>query len=99
MKTGRIALILLAATVSAAPCSTVRAADHIQLAQTDLSVRMGPPRSPDVVIEEPRPPQAVIETEGRGEHQGEPRNCRSVNLMEWRDGVQVSRTERECDEP
>jgi hypothetical protein len=56
---------------------------------------MGPSRSPDVVIEEPRPPRAVIETEGRGE----PRKCRSVEVMEWRDGIQVTQTKRECDEP
>jgi hypothetical protein len=55
---------------------------------------MGPPRSPDVVIEEPRPPHTVIETEGRGE----PQKCRSVDITQWRDGIQVTRSEHECDE-
>jgi hypothetical protein len=76
-------------------------ADTIQLAQLDADARMGPSRSPDVVIEEPRPPSAVIETEGRGES----RNCPSVTITERQDGVQdgvqegakVTRTEQRCD--
>jgi hypothetical protein len=94
MKTSRFAWLMLAATLAAAP-SWVTAAGNIELAQADFGARMGPFRSPDVVIEEPRPPGPVIETEGRGE----PRKCRSVNVTEWRDGTQVTRTERDCDEP
>jgi hypothetical protein len=94
MKTSRFAWMMLAAVLSTAP-SCVTAAGNIELAQADFEARMGPSRSPDVVIEEPRPPRPVIETEGRGE----PHKCRSVNVTEWRDGTQVTRTERECDEP
>ena len=68
-------------------------ANAIQLAQIDIDVRIGPPRSPDVLVEEPRPPSVVIETEGRGER----RNCRSVTVTEWQDGVKVTRTEQQCD--
>lgn len=95
MKTSRFAWMMLAATLSGAPSCPVTAAGNIELAQADFGARMGPVRSPDVLIEEPRPPRAVIETEGRGE----PQNCRAVNITEWRDGIEVTRTERECDEP
>jgi hypothetical protein len=95
MKTGRIVWVMVAVLLSSAPSPAVMAAANVQLAQADFGARMGPARSPDVVIEEPRPPRAVIETEGRGE----PHKCRSVNVTEWRDGEQVTRTERECDEP
>jgi hypothetical protein len=67
-------------------------AEVIRLAQADVDVRMGPSRSPKVVIEEPRPPSVVIETEGRGEG----RNCRPVTVTERQDGVLVPRTERRC---
>ena len=87
--------MMLAATLSTASFSAATAAGNIELAQADFGARMGPSRSPDVVIEEPRPPRPVIETEGRGE----PRKCRSVEVMEWRDGIQVTQTKRECDEP
>jgi hypothetical protein len=94
MKTSRFAWLMLAVTFCAAP-SLVTAAGNIELSQADFGARMGPSRSPNVVIEEPRPPRPVIETEGRGE----PRKCRPVNVTEWRDGLQVTRTERDCDEP
>jgi hypothetical protein len=68
-------------------------ADAIRLAQADADFRMGPSRSPKVVIEEPRPPNAAIETEGRGP----PENCRPVTVTERQDGVLVRRTERRCD--
>ena len=95
MKISRVAWFMVAAALSAARSPAVTAANNIQLAQADFGARMGPPRSPGVVIEEPRPPRAAIETEGRGE----PQKCRSVNITEWRDGVQITRTEQECDEP
>jgi len=95
MKTSWFAWMMLAATLSGAPSCPLPAAGNIELAQADFGARMGPSRSPDVVIEEPRPPRAVIETEGRGG----PQNCRAVNITEWRDGIEVTRTERECDEP
>jgi hypothetical protein len=68
-------------------------AGSTQVAQVDVDVRMGPSRSPDVVIEQPRPPSAAIETEGRGERQ----NCHPVTITEWQDGVKVTRTEQQCD--
>src|SRR5689334_22021373 len=46
-----------------------------QLAQADPGGRIGPTPSPRVLIEEPRPPRAAIETEGRGER----RNCRPLS--------------------
>jgi hypothetical protein len=75
-------------------CGPVRQgrAEAVQLAQADFDARMGPSRSPKVVIEEPRPPSVVIETEGRGEA----RNCRPVTVTERQDGVLVTRTERRC---
>jgi len=46
-----------------------------------------------VVIDEPRRRRDVeIETEGHTL-----RDCRSVNVREWRNGVRVTRTERRCD--
>jgi len=68
-------------------------AEVLQLAQADVDARMGPWRSPKVVIEEPRPPNAAIETEGRGPAG----NCRSVTVTERQDGVLVTRTERRCE--
>ena len=62
-------------------------------AQADTGDRMGPVRSPNVVIEEPRPPSAAIETEGRAQRD----NCRSVTVTERHDGLEVTRTERRCD--
>jgi hypothetical protein len=66
--------------------------DSTRLAQADVDVRIGP-RGPGVVIDEPRRRRDVeIETEGRMR-----RDCRSVTVREWRDGVRVTRTERRCD--
>ena len=67
----------------------------IRVAQADLGARMGPTRSPNVVIEEPRPPNTVIETEGRSGRD----NCHSVTVTERQDGVnvKVTRTEQQCD--
>jgi hypothetical protein len=61
--------------------------------QVDVDGRVGPRRSPDVVIEAPRPPTGAIETEGRGEH----RNCRSVIAGDSPDGTKITSTEQPCD--
>jgi hypothetical protein len=96
MKQIVLAMTTAAAVLTATPLlvqttGTARA-DSTQLAQVD--VRIGEPRRPGVVIEEPRrrDRDIVIDTEGRGR-----RDCRSVTVSEWRDGVRVSRTERRCD--
>jgi hypothetical protein len=68
-------------------------ARNLRIAQADVGDRMGPARSPNVVIEEPRPPSVVIETEGRAQRD----NCRAVTVTERHDGVEVTRTERRCD--
>ena len=64
----------------------------VRIAQADIGDRMGPVRSPNVVIEEPRPPSVVIETEGRRERA----DCRSVTITERKNGVEVTRTEHRC---
>jgi Ni/Co efflux regulator RcnB len=96
MKQIVLAMTTAAAVVTATPLlvqttGTARA-DSTQLAQVD--VRVGEPRRPGVVIEEPRrrDRDVIIGTEGRGRG-----NCRSVTVSEWRDGARVSRTERRCD--
>jgi hypothetical protein len=93
MKTILIAMTTAAAVLTAAPMLAGAAkADPIRLAQADVDVRIGP-RGPGVVIDEPRRrPGVVIETEGRRN-----RDCRSVTVSEWRNGVRVTRTERRCD--
>jgi hypothetical protein len=94
MRTSGLALMTAAAVLSAISLPAgLTAADAIQLAQVDLDVRMGPSCSPDVVIEDPRPPSSAIETEGRAERL----NCRDVTITEWQDGVKVTRTEQQCD--
>jgi hypothetical protein len=94
MRTSGLALMTAAAVLSAISLRAgLAAADAIQLAQVNLEVWMGPSRSPDVVIEDPRPPSAAIETEGRGERL----NCRDVTITEWQDGVKVTRAEQQCD--
>src|SRR5215510_2153597 len=98
MKQIVLALTMAAAVVTATPLLVQTAgsarADSTQLAQADVDVRIGGPRRPGVVIEEPRRRERgiVVDTEGRGR-----RDCRSVTVSEWRDGVRVSRTERRCD--
>jgi hypothetical protein len=95
VRTSGPALMTAAAVLSAISLhGGIAAAGTIQLAQVDLDVRLGPSRSPDILIEEPRPPRAAIETEGRGER----RNCRDVTITEWRDGINVTRTEQQCDD-
>jgi hypothetical protein len=68
-------------------------ASDSRVAQADAEDRMGPVRSPNVLIEEPRPPSVVIETEGRTQRD----NCRAVTVTERHDGLEVTRTERRCD--
>ena len=98
MKQIVLALTTAAAVVTATPLLVQTAgsarADSTQLAQADVDVRIGGPRRPGVVIDEPRrrDRDVIIGTEGRGG-----RNCRSVTVSEWRDGARVSRTERRCD--
>jgi len=93
MKTIVLAMTAAAAVLTAAPLLGATAkADPVQLAQADVNVRIGP-RGPGVVIDEPRHRHGVvIETEGRRN-----RDCRSVTVSEWRNGVRVTRTERQCD--
>ena len=93
MKRMMLAIVTAAAVLTTAPllAGTARA-DSTRLAQADVDVRIGP-RGPGVVIDEPRRRRDVeIETEGRTL-----RDCRSVNVREWRNGVRVTRTERRCD--
>ena len=88
-----LAIATAAAVLTSAPllAGTARA-DSARRAQADVDVRIGP-RGPGVVIDEPRRRRDVeIETEGRMR-----RDCRSVTVREWRDGVRVTRTERRCD--
>jgi hypothetical protein len=94
MRTGGLALMTAAAVLSAISMrGGLAAADTSQLAQVDLDVPLGPSRSPDVVIEDPRPPSAAIETEGRGER----RPCRDVAITERPDDEDATRTEQRCD--
>ena len=94
MRTSVVALMTAAAML---PDVCLRAeiamAEGIRLAQADVDVSMGPSRSPNVVIEEPRPPSAVIETDGRRDRQ----NCHPVTITERQDGVKVTWTEQRCD--
>jgi hypothetical protein len=84
MKTIVIAITTAAAVLTAAPMlAGVASADPVRLAQVDVDVRMGGPRGPGV----------VIDTDGRRHH----RDCRSVTVSEWHNGVKVVRTERRCD--
>ena len=91
----RLATLIAAAGICAAlalPNITAQACT-LQLAQADLRPQMGPSRSPNVVIEEPRPSRPAIETEGRGER----RNCHPITVTEWQDGVKTTRTEEQCE--
>jgi hypothetical protein len=87
-----LAITLAAAAVlSAAPLAPVNA-DPLRLAQVDVDINVGPGRhrGPGIVVAPA--PGIVVETEGRGR-----RDCRSVTVTEWQNGVRVSRTERRCD--
>ena len=67
MKTMVLALATAAAVLTAAPLLAGTAkADPTRLAQADIDVRVGGPRGPGVVIDEPRRRHGVVvETEGR----------------------------------
>ena len=83
MKSILIAMTTAAAVLTAAPMLAGTAkADPSQLAQVDVDLRVGGPRGPGV----------VIDTDGRRH-----RDCRTVTVSEWRNGVKVSRTTRRCD--
>ena len=89
-------LVALAATamLSLAPLPTTDAAvNTVRTAQLDLNLRRTPQPTPNVVIEEPRPPSVTIETEGRA---GD-RNCHSTIASERRDQAKVIDPERVCD--
>ena len=62
--------------------------------QVDVDGRVRPRQSPDVVVEEPRPPSGVIETEGRGGH----RNCRSVIAGDSQDATKITSGGPPCDQ-
>jgi hypothetical protein len=74
--------IVLAMTTAAALCAGVPLSTTMVAAQ-DVDVRIGP-----------RGPGVVIDTDARRYRD---RDCRSVTVTEWRDGVRVTRTERRCD--
>jgi hypothetical protein len=65
----------------------------IRIAQADPGARRIPEPAPQVVIEEPRPPRAAIETEGRGDG----RHCRSAIAAERHEPAKVTDPERLCD--
>jgi hypothetical protein len=89
-------VVIAAAFVAAASFAQAARAEPTRLAQADADLRRGAlPRSPGVLIEEPRPPAVAIETEGRGGH--ERRDCPSVAANERRDASKVTRTERRCE--
>jgi hypothetical protein len=76
-----LAYVMAATAVLTAAPLTV-AADPVRMAQVDVDVRIGGPRGPGV----------VIDTDGRRN-----RDCRTVTVTEWSNGVKVTRTERRCD--
>jgi hypothetical protein len=83
MKSIVIAITTATAVLTAAPMLAGSAkADPVRLAQVDVDVRVGGPRGPGV----------VIDTDGRRN-----RDCRTVTVSEWHNGVKVVRTERRCD--
>jgi hypothetical protein len=95
MRMCRHALMTAAVMLLAVPLQPVDAG--AQTAPGDAGTRMGPSRSRDVVIEEPRPPAPAVETEGRGDRH----NCQSEPITEWQDpaqeGMKLTPTQRQCD--
>ncbi len=87
-----VVLIAAALTLPAAYAGDA-GARGLRLAQLNPNVPAGTERSLGVIVEEPRPPAMAIETEGRGERH----DCRSVTIMERKNGVPVTRTEQLCD--
>jgi hypothetical protein len=89
---------MLAAVVSGAILTALSgrigiASETVRLAQLDSSAHMGPQRSPRVVIEEPRPPRTVIETEGRGDNPG----CPFPPPRVQQEDAKLTRPEPPCD--
>jgi hypothetical protein len=94
MRISGSAIMITAALLGLSPVhGGSEATDGTALAQADLDMRAGPDRTPNVLVEEPRPPSIVIETEGRGERPF----CRDVVISEWREGVNVTRTAQRCE--
>jgi hypothetical protein len=92
MRARVLAALAATAMLSLAPLPTTNAA-VIRTAQLDLNLRRTPQPTPNVVIEEPRPPSVTIETEGRA---GD-RNCHSTIASERSDQAKVIDPERVCD--
>jgi hypothetical protein len=61
--------------------------------QYDVDGQLGPRRSPNVVIEEPRPSTTVLETEGRGEN----RDCRSAVAGDSAASAKITSPDQPCD--
>jgi hypothetical protein len=71
-----VSLVALAALCLVGPRPA--SASPIRVAEADTAAPMAPLRSPGTVIEQPRPPRAAIETEGRSEH----RDCHDLPTAE-----------------
>jgi hypothetical protein len=94
MRARVLAALAATAMLSLAPLPTTNAAvNTVRTAQLDLNPRRTPQPTPNVVIEEPRPPSVTDETEGRA---GD-RNCHSTIASERRDQAKVIDPERVCD--
>jgi hypothetical protein len=94
MRASVLAAVVGGAILTGVPAGIGSASDTIRLAQLDSdTTRLGPQRSPRVVIEEPRPPRSAIETEGRGES----RRCRSEATAGRQDGEKPGDPDRRCD--
>jgi hypothetical protein len=94
MRARVLAALAATAMLSLAPLPTTdAAANTVRTAQLDLNPRRTPQPTPNVVIEDPRPPSVTDETEGRA---GD-RNCHSTIASERRDQAKVIDPERVCD--
>jgi hypothetical protein len=94
MRARVLAALAAMAMLSLAPMLTTNAAvTTIRTAQLDLNLRRTPQPTPNVVIEEPRPPIVTIETEGRA---GDG-NCHSTIASERGDQAKITDPERVCD--
>lgn len=93
MRASMLAAVVAGAVLTALSARIGIASETVRLAQLDSGARMGPQRSPRVLIEEPRPPRTVIETEGRG---GEDRGCQSAPRARH-DGTKLANPEPLCD--
>jgi hypothetical protein len=94
MRASVLGAVVAAAILTGVPAGVGNASDTIRLAQLDSdTTRLGPQRTPRVVIEEPRPPRSAIETEGRGEG----RRCRSAATAGRQDGGKPVDLDHLCD--